>query len=593
MLLDSLRIEAFRGIRNSIDVPLNASITVLLAANGTAKTSVCDAAEWLLTGRVRRLQPGIISAATIQNRYAGDRLALVRAMAHWGNVSCKIERTEPETIQIPIASGGTPKPISTAKFLEQNTPSYVGQTSRTRNVEEPRAEWLRAVRFFSPDGLSLLLDDGEDAERVRSIAFAELLGVGPVGRRIEGLKGVRTQIDSPRTAIANLVEKIATLEVRAKAEQVTVSGPHLKRSDELLREVAEFCNLTLPEKITTQREVLLVLLDRLASTDRALASQRGEYIKVKSYFPQYEAALAVWKKWLEKDKPDFEKNLLTEQNEIDELNRELRNLTTISSDLTNRSGQLNVLLGQAQTVVALVRLDASSNDLPANLGVAQVRAERDKAEKNEKDALTELERWKYFVSEFAQGQRASLQLAIFEKNRLELSQSTPSAEDQESVERRLRETNLSLTQLRQQLNTSTDRWQRWGAEVKAQATNWTKQSTCPLCGYNHQSPAQLRSAIDDVLSRQPSADTDTASRGLLVRLFTVPINLALIQPPGIKHLLELCDVKRLLAPPTHVPLLQDQMHNTAIVQCTGLRFRDLQHIPEEELEPALKPAVQP
>ena len=79
----------------------------------------------------------------------------------------------------------------------------------------------------------------------------------------------------------------------------------------------------------------------------------------------------------------------------------------------------------------------------------------------------------------------------------------------------------------------------------------------------------------------------------MVRLFTIPINLALIQPPGIKHLLELGDVERLLAPPTHVPLLQDQMHHTAVVQRRRLGFGDLEDVPEEELEPALKPAVQP
>ena len=112
MLLESLHIEAFRGIRNSIDLPLEASITILLAANGTAKTSVCDAAEWLLTGRVRRIQPGLVSAAAIHNRYAGDRLALVRASARWGNVSCDIERTEPESIRIPNVRGGATKPAA-------------------------------------------------------------------------------------------------------------------------------------------------------------------------------------------------------------------------------------------------------------------------------------------------------------------------------------------------------------------------------------------------------------------------------------------------------------------------------------------------
>src|SRR5205823_988482 len=157
--------------------------TILLAANGTAKTSVCDAAEWLLTGRVRRIQPGLVSTAAIRSRYSGDVRALVHATATWGGSAREIERTESESLQISTDRGVPRKSTSTGKFLEQLTPEYVGQTSRSRNVEEPRAEWLRAVRFFSPDGLTLLLDDSEDAERVRNLAFAELLGVGPVGRR--------------------------------------------------------------------------------------------------------------------------------------------------------------------------------------------------------------------------------------------------------------------------------------------------------------------------------------------------------------------------------------------------------------------------
>jgi predicted ATP-binding protein involved in virulence len=38
MLLDRLQIQAFRGIRNAIDLHLDAPITILLASNGTAKT---------------------------------------------------------------------------------------------------------------------------------------------------------------------------------------------------------------------------------------------------------------------------------------------------------------------------------------------------------------------------------------------------------------------------------------------------------------------------------------------------------------------------------------------------------------------------
>ncbi len=512
MLLERLHIEAFRGIRNPIDIPLDASITVLLAANGTAKTSVCDAAEWLMTGRVRRLQPGLVSAETLLNRYATSARVLVHATANWANATREIERTEPDSLQIPNARGAARKPTATAKFLEQITPQYVGQTSRSRNVEEPRAEWLRAVRFFNPDGLALLLDDGEDAERIRGIAFAELLGVGPVGRRIEGLKGVRAQIDSPRTAIANVLEKITLHEARLKAEQASVSGPYFSRVDTLLREVAVFFTVTLPETLLLRREALLSLRERLTTAERAMETQRAEYAKVNGAFAEYELSRSAWRKWLEEQKPVFEKALREAQNERDVSNREIRRLVTGASELANRLGQINVLLGQTQTAVATVRIDASAHDSPAEFAAAQTRAARDEAVKKAKSAQVQLERWRIFADEFPQGHRAFLQLDLLGKHRLELAQSIPSAEDHDSVERRLQESTLSLTQLRQQLNSNIDRWQRWGAEVKAQAPNWTKQSACPLCGHDHESPEQLRAAMDDVLSQQPSAAPEIANR---------------------------------------------------------------------------------
>jgi predicted ATPase len=512
MLLDRLNVEAFRGIRNSLEIPLDASITVLLAANGTAKTSVCDAVEWLLTGRVRRLQAGLVAAASLQNRYATDTPPRVQATANWAGVSREIERTESDSIHIPNVRGGIRKATTTAKLLEHLTPEYVGQTTRSRNVEEPRAEWLRTVRFFSPDGLALLLDDGEDAERVRGIAFAQLLGVGPVGRRIEGLKGVRAQIDSPRAAIANVLEKIASHEARLKAEQASVAGPYVTRVDALLREVATFCKLTLPETLVTRREVLLSLRDRIASLERALESERSAHAKVKSSLTEYGVARAGWKTWLEEQKPGLEKALLEAQRQRDDANRQLHQLTTGASELANRLGQLNIVLGQTQTTVATVRLDASSQDASGTFALAQTRADRDEAAKNAQKVHAQFELLKRFAGEFPGWQRAFLELDLLEKQRLELSQSIPSVDDQEGVERRLRETTLALAQLRQQISTSTDRWQRWGAEVKAQAPNWTTSSACPLCGHDHQSPEQLRAAIEDVLSRQPAADAEMAAR---------------------------------------------------------------------------------
>ncbi len=512
MLLDRLQIQAFRGIRNVIDLPLDAPLTILLATNGTAKTTVCDGAEWLLTGRIRRLQPGLVAADTVRNLYAQAVPPRVWATARWRTTVGEIARTDPGSLTVPAARGTVRKTSTTGKLLEQLTPEYVGQTSRTRNVEEPRAEWLRAVRFFTSDGLELLLDDGEVAERVRGIAFAELLGVGPVGRRIEGLKGVRVQIDSPRTALSAITERIAALDRQLREEQSSVSAPYLTRVDALLRDIAAAGGVTLPETLAHRREVLLSLRERLAASERGFASQRAAFAQVRAAFTAYEAARQTVKKWRDVDQPALERKLAEFIRQRDTVQKELQQLSSVTSESTKRMGQANVLLGQTQGAIALARLEAPAAEAPGQQSVAQARATSEEARKLTKVAEEQRTEWKRLADQIPAALRTYRQLDLLEKHRLELSQTIPSAEDLEAAERRLRNSTLRLTQLRTQLKASTDRWQRWGAEVRAQSPNWATESACPLCGHDHREPAALRHAIDEVLARQPAADRETAAQ---------------------------------------------------------------------------------
>ena len=55
MLIDQLNIQKFRGISDYLSLDLTAALTVIYAPNGTGKTSICDALEWLLCGSIGRL----------------------------------------------------------------------------------------------------------------------------------------------------------------------------------------------------------------------------------------------------------------------------------------------------------------------------------------------------------------------------------------------------------------------------------------------------------------------------------------------------------------------------------------------------------
>lgn len=51
----SVEVNNFRGIPGQLVIPLDAPLTVIYAANGTGKSTICYALEWLITGEVEDL----------------------------------------------------------------------------------------------------------------------------------------------------------------------------------------------------------------------------------------------------------------------------------------------------------------------------------------------------------------------------------------------------------------------------------------------------------------------------------------------------------------------------------------------------------
>lgn len=56
LIFHSLVVEYFRGFNAGTPIPLDASAVVVSGANGRGKTSLFDAIQWLILGRIERLQ---------------------------------------------------------------------------------------------------------------------------------------------------------------------------------------------------------------------------------------------------------------------------------------------------------------------------------------------------------------------------------------------------------------------------------------------------------------------------------------------------------------------------------------------------------
>jgi exonuclease SbcC len=68
--LRELSIQAFRGVPDRITVDLSAPLTMIYAPNGSGKTTICEAAEWLLTGGVKRLESSGSSDDDLRCRFS-------------------------------------------------------------------------------------------------------------------------------------------------------------------------------------------------------------------------------------------------------------------------------------------------------------------------------------------------------------------------------------------------------------------------------------------------------------------------------------------------------------------------------------------
>jgi DNA repair exonuclease SbcCD ATPase subunit len=64
IFLRDLALRSFRGIRSEMCLQLGGRLTVLVAPNGTGKTTVCNGVEWLLTGEVAGVPEGELRCLT-------------------------------------------------------------------------------------------------------------------------------------------------------------------------------------------------------------------------------------------------------------------------------------------------------------------------------------------------------------------------------------------------------------------------------------------------------------------------------------------------------------------------------------------------
>lgn len=175
--INNLTIENFRGIPGELSLDLSAPLTVIYAANGSGKSSVCQAIEWLLTGTLQAVP------SDAHKCFNSEGMMKVSAHCRLGDEDLILSRTEEGLISYTSEREDKLRDIS---LLTRITPVETGKDARADVRQRLKTDWLRSSRWLYSSALSLLVDN-DHAERRQQI-FANILGYGhliPTKTRLE------------------------------------------------------------------------------------------------------------------------------------------------------------------------------------------------------------------------------------------------------------------------------------------------------------------------------------------------------------------------------------------------------------------------
>lgn len=174
LIAEKIRISAFRGITEPLELDFTAPVTLVYAPNGTGKTTFCEAVEWLLTGQVERLREGATwSDAILQSAFLKDVKPQVSASLRIGETTHQVWRT-PDGAWLGQLNGN---PWRIGDLLELFAPTAAAPNKHHRSAISLRQHYLRGTRFLTSEALAALVDNTPGSLDRRKDVFADLLGI--------------------------------------------------------------------------------------------------------------------------------------------------------------------------------------------------------------------------------------------------------------------------------------------------------------------------------------------------------------------------------------------------------------------------------
>ncbi|MFT6319088.1 MAG: exonuclease SbcC [Granulosicoccus sp.] len=215
MLINTLIIQRFRGIPSRVEIDLSSPLTVIYAPNGTGKTSICDAVEWMLCGNISRLESS--NNEDVECIFGKkDLQTFVEAKFIHQNKSCSLKRilNGDKSILFHKVESGEYVPLK-----EREVFSYLLADALPHGSKS--SEWVRSTRFLESNSLGLLLDNDTESTETRKLIFSNLFGVSDYQKvdkklskilnKLPAISTINRERVKAKNGISDYQEKIKTL----------------------------------------------------------------------------------------------------------------------------------------------------------------------------------------------------------------------------------------------------------------------------------------------------------------------------------------------------------------------------------------------
>ncbi|TXC74322.1 AAA family ATPase [Sphingorhabdus soli] len=497
LAIDKIEIQGFRGLAKPLPVDLRSPLTVLYAPNGTGKTTICDAAEWVVTGKVARLCVGPSFDETIL-RPKFDNSFRTEVTAHI-RINGSVHRVRRRIGELCLAEGnGNWHPVNLSDLLEKLAPEGAGKAHYKRTIHQ-RQEYIRGTRFLSSDTLAILLDP--EAEDRRQEIFSDLLGTRHLLEAENKLEKLKTALKKEERRLVSSFDSIT--EELADLERAGLTAP----------EVPARASIEAAERLLNLQSSDAALETRVQQVVGAIAGQRQQYAQrrlniamLRVQIPQISdlqrnaAEAENGRKAAEATSAKIRPQLVKLQEEAASIVGRRQGLRARVTDLAEGREQLKT--ASSSVLVHYGRLGAEQ---PGKLSLSQSFARTrdwelsDDARQVKRAAVQALS---FGLPEYRR-RRAELEI-----KQGELITSTTALEIDAELKASRGSTvqdQARLRELRRRLEVEAEPVQRLQMLARELAAHEAHGTDCPACGHDWETTDLLRRALETISERTPAS----------------------------------------------------------------------------------------